>query len=144
MSSSLLRLSIYTSPKSSLCYGSLHPCNDKLVASLISVSMSHVDQGRSGMKAISSLCLTTPFHPDNKARVTLCWQEAALQSTFIPESQQRMWQIYLSSFVVLLNLHNILPLHSKTKEAHILRSCFHPCFCYFPPQTKQERMVLSG
>lgn len=38
--------------------------------------MSLVDPWRSRMKAISSLCLTTSFYPDNKAKVTLCWQEA--------------------------------------------------------------------
>lgn len=121
----------------------LTPVIVSLLASLIWVFMSLVDPWRSGMKAISSLCLTTSFHPDNKAKVTLCWQEAAWKRTIGPESQ-KMWQIYLSSFVGLLNLHNVIPPHSKTKEAHVLLSCFHSCFCFFPPQTKQQMMVLSG
>ena len=68
----------------------LTPVIVNLLASLIWVFMSLVDPWRSGMKAISSLCLTTSFHPDNKAKVTLCWQEAAWKRTIGPESQQKM------------------------------------------------------
>lgn len=51
------------------------------LASLNSVSMSLVNQGRANMKIISSL--PNPAIPSCwKAGATLCWQEAALQSTF--------------------------------------------------------------
>lgn len=138
--SSALRLSI---TRSSLCYGLPHPCNGKPLDKPYSVSMSHVNQGRSGMKTIFSLRLSKLFHPDNKSGATLCWQEAALQSTFLSESQQRMWK-YRFTFGVLFNLHNTTSPHAKIKEAHMLLSCFHYYFCYFSPQTGQEGIILSS
>lgn len=81
-------------PMPRLCYGKAL-CNGKLLDKpKVSIHVT-CDPREIWNETVSSLCLTTPFHPVNKAGASLRWHEAALRSTCLPESQWRMWQISL-------------------------------------------------
>ena len=81
-------------PTPRLCYGK-GLCNGKLLDKpKVSIHVT-CDPREVWNETVSSVCLTTPFHPVNKAGASLRWHEAALRSTCLPESQWRMWQISL-------------------------------------------------